>query len=215
MQHFIFDLDGTITNPKAGILGGYHYAFQQLGFPQKPDEELVKLIGPPLRYVFSKLYQCSEEDTQKGIEYYKTYYYNNGGMYDAVLFDGMKELFQTLKSKNKTLHIATNKGYRVDKILEHFGVLDYFTQIEFYSEEKNVLTKDTMINNILQKENITDKKSVVMIGDRENDLSAAKNIGVCKVGVLYGFGTKEELTPYHPDFLVNTVPELQQVLYHL
>ena len=64
-------------------------------------------------------------------------------MYDAIIFDGMKALFQSLKDKNKTLHIATNKGLHVDKILEHFGVLEFFTNIEHYNEEKNVLNKET------------------------------------------------------------------------
>jgi phosphoglycolate phosphatase len=215
MQHFIFDLDGTITNPQPGIVGGYRYAFDKLGFPNKSDEELVALIGPPLKYVFSKMYGFSEEDSILGVNYYREYYYGQGGMYDAIIFDGMKALFQSLKDKNKTLHIATNKGLHVDKILEHFGVLEFFTSIEHYNEEKDVLNKETMIENILQNENIQDKNNVVMIGDRDHDLGAAKTIGIPSIGVLYGFGNKEELEKCHPKYLANNVAELHQFLHQL
>jgi len=215
MQHFIFDLDGTITNPQLGIVGGYRYAFDKLGFPNKSDEELVALIGPPLKYVFSKMYGFSEEDSILGVNYYREYYYGQGGMYDAIIFDGMKALFQSLKDKNKTLHIATNKGLHVDKILEHFGVLEFFTSIEHYNEEKDVLNKETMIENILQNENIQDKNNVVMIGDRDHDLGAAKTIGIPSIGVLYGFGNKEELEKCHPKYLANNVAELHQFLHQL
>jgi len=213
MQHFIFDLDGTITHPQPGIVGGYRYAFEQLGFPGKADTELIPLIGPPLRHVFSNIYHFSEEDTLAGIQHYRDYYYGQGGMYDAIIFDGMKDLLQSLKDRNKTLHIATNKGLHVDKILAHFEVLEFFTHIEYYSEERNVLNKETMIGNILQKENITDWQSVVMVGDREHDLSAAKNMGIRSVGVLYGFGSREELEQHAPDHIVHNVAELHAVLH--
>ncbi len=213
MQHFIFDLDGTITNPQPGIVGGYRYAFDKLGFPNKSDEELVALIGPPLKYVFSKIYGFSEEDSVLGVQYYREYYYGQGGMYDAIIFDGMKALFQSLKDKNKTLHIATNKGLHVDKILEHFGVLEFFTNIEHYNEEKNVLNKETMIENILQKEKINDRSKVVMIGDRDHDLGAARIVGVQAVGVLYGFGKRGELESCQPRFIVDNVAELHNVLH--
>ena len=215
MQHFIFDLDGTITNPQPGIVGGFRHAFTQLGFPDKTEEELVALIGPPLKYVFSKIYGFSEEDAVSGVQHYRDYYYGQGGMYDAIIFDGMKALFQSLKDKNKTLHIATNKGLHVDKILEHFEVLNFFTHIEHYNEEKNVLDKGTMIEYILLKEKIRDKSKVVMIGDREHDLGAARKVGVQAVGILYGFGNKEELEKCHPKCLVTTVAELHQVLHEL
>jgi len=213
MQHFIFDLDGTITHPQPGIVGGYRHAFNKLGFPDKTDEELIPLIGPPLKYVFSNIYRLSDEQTESGIRYYREYYYGQGGMYDAVIFDGMKELFQSLKDKKKTLYIATNKGLHVDKILDHFGVLDFFTHIEHYNEEKNVLDKETMIENILQMQNIKDKSKVVMIGDREHDLGAARNVGIEAVGVLYGFGSKEELQKCMPRYIVHNVNELHTVLH--
>jgi phosphoglycolate phosphatase len=159
------------------------------------------------------MYGFCEADAVSGVDYYREYYYGQGGMYDAIIFDGMKDLFQSLKEKNKTLHIATNKGLHVDKILEYFEVLEFFTCIEHYNEEKNVLNKETMIENILQNENITDKSKVVMIGDRDHDLGAAKKVGIQAVGVLYGFGNKEELEKCEPRHIVSNVAELHSVLH--
>lgn len=212
LQHFIFDLDGTITNPQPGIVGGYHFMLNKLRVEDKPDEELIPLIGPPLKYVLSHIFGFSPENVDLGIKYYREYYYEKGGMYEAYIFDGMKDLFKCLKSRNKILHVATNKAYQVDKILEHFEVLEYFSSIEFYNEEKNVISKERMIENILERENITDKRTVVMIGDREHDLLAAKNVGVCAVGVMYGFGSMEELKNCHPDHIVKDVAELRALL---
>lgn len=212
VAHFIFDLDGTITHPQPGIVGGYRNAFQLLGLGNKTDDELVPLIGPPLRHVFSKQYGLSEEQTLLGIQYYREYYYQQGGMYEALLFEGMKTLLHTLKENKKTLHIATNKGMLVDKILAHFDVLEYFTTIEHYNEEKGVTTKEQMIENILQAHQIENKNLVVMVGDREHDLSAAKNIGIPSIGVLYGFGDRAELEKFNPLYLVNSVAELHTVL---
>lgn len=213
MQHFIFDLDGTITHPQPGIVGGYRYAFEKMGFPDKPDSELVSLIGPPLRHVFAHMYGFSESDTLAAVQHYRDYYYGQGGMYDAIIFVGMKELLHSLKDREKTLHIATNKGLHVDKILDHFGVLSYFTSIEHYSEEKGVTNKEIMIQNILDRENIDDLQRVVMIGDREHDLDAARKKGIAAVGVLYGFGDREELENCAPAHLVQDVAELARVLH--
>ena len=212
IQHFIFDLDGTITHPQEGIVGGYRYAFDKSGFPGKSDAELIPLIGPPLKYVFSIIYHFSPEDTEAAIRYYREYYYDQGGMYEAFIFDGMRDIFECLKEKNKTLHIATNKALQVDKILQHFNVLEYFKHIEHYNEEKNIVTKERMIENILRKENITDMQSVVMIGDREHDLSAAKNVGILAIGVLHGFGSREELEACQPYRIVKNVSELHALL---
>jgi phosphoglycolate phosphatase len=212
LRHYIFDLDGTITHPQKGIIGGYHYAFRKLGFEDKTDEELVQLIGPPLKYVFSHIFNLSPEQTEQAIGYYREYYYEQGGMYEAIMFEGIKEIFDCLASKNKKLHIATNKAMQVDKILEHFGILDYFTSIEHYNEEHGVTTKEQMIENILEQHFVWDKNTAIMIGDREHDLSAAKNIGIPAIGVLYGFGRREELEKYHPLHIAGSVAELYDLL---
>jgi phosphoglycolate phosphatase len=212
VQHFIFDLDGTITHPQKGIVGGYHYMLQKLGLPPKTEEELLPLIGPSLNHVLGDIFNLPEKHVTEGIGYYREYYYEKGGMYEAFIFEGMREIFECLAERNRTLHVATNKSLQVDKILGHFGVLSYFKSIEHYSPEKNVVTKEKMIENILEREKISDKNTVVMIGDREHDLFAAKTIGILAIGILHGFGSRKELEACRPDFIVNNVAELHTLL---
>ena len=211
MRHLIFDLDGTISNPQQGIVNGYHYAFEKMGIPGKSESELVGLIGPPLRVVFSEIYFFSKEDTDLAIQHYRDYYYGQGGMYENYIFEGMKDLLQELHAKNKLLHVATNKGLYVDKILDYLGVLEYFSSIEHYNEEKGVTQKHQMISNILSFQN-AEKERVLMIGDREHDILAANQVGVQSIGVLYGFGSPEEMQKCRPTYVVSSVSELRDLL---
>jgi phosphoglycolate phosphatase len=210
--HFIFDLDGTITHPQKGIVGSYRYMFSKLGLPVKKEEELLPLIGPSLNHVLGDIFKLPREQVDAGISYYREYYYQKGGMYEAFIFEGMRDLFECLVERGKILHVATNKALQVDKILEHFGVLQYFTSIEHYSVEKNVTRKETMINNILVREKITDKRSVVMIGDRDLDLCAARNCGILAIGILHGFGSRKELDACQPQYIVNNAAELRKLI---
>ncbi len=210
-QHLIFDLDGTISNPQKGIVNGYHYAFEKMGMPGKSEAELVGLIGPPLRVVFADIYFFSKDDTDLAIQHYRDYYYGQGGMYENFIFEGMKDMLQILHAKQHVLHVATNKGLHVDKILEYLGVLEYFSLIEHYNEEKGVTQKHQMISNILAHENI-EKENAIMIGDREHDILAAHHVGMNSIGVLYGFGSKEEMDQCKPTYVVSSVNELNEIL---
>lgn len=215
MQHFIFDLDGTISNPEVGIVNGYKYTFDKLQIPVPEHPELLKLIGPPLRNVFRDMYGFSEDDTNHAISVYREYYNQLGGLYENDLFEGMDNLFSSLTQQNKTLHIATFKGAAVDIILKHFNIVKHFKHVLFYNEASNMITKEKMIEHIMEHENTTDKNDVVMIGDRMHDLLAAKNVGVKSVGVLYGFGSLEEITACEPDFIAKNVEELHSILHNL
>lgn len=212
MQHIIFDLDGTISNPETGILNGYKYTFPKVNLPTPNDAELRTLIGPPLRIVFEEMYGLSKEQTNFAIDTYRVYYNTLGGAYENELYDGMLSLIQSLHQQNKTLHIATHKGAMSKEILKHFNIYSYFNQIQHYNEEKNIITKEKMIELILQSENITDKENVVMIGDRHSDIEAAHNTGVKSIGVTYGFGSEEEIISTKPTFIAHNVAELEAIL---
>jgi phosphoglycolate phosphatase len=212
MQHIIFDLDGTISNPEIGILNGYKYTFPKVELPTPNDDELRTLIGPPLRIVFGEKYGLSTEQTDFAIDTYRVYYNTLGGAYENELYDGILPLIQALHQQHKKLHIATHKGAMAKEILKHFNIYSYFNQIQHYNEEKNIITKEKMIELIIEAENIADKDSVVMIGDRHSDIEAAHNTGVKSIGVTYGFGSKEEIIATKPTFIAHNVAELQAFL---
>lgn len=212
MQHIIFDLDGTISNPELGILNGYKYTFPKVDLPTPTDETLRTLIGPPLRIVFENMYHLSSAQTDFAIKTYRKYYNELGGAYENELYIGMKELLHSLHQQGKKLHIATHKGAMAHEILQHFKIRNYFSQIQHYDEERNITTKEKMIELIMQAENVTDKSKVIMIGDRHSDIEAAHHHQIKSIGVLYGFGSKNELEETKPTFLVHNVAELQPIL---
>lgn len=212
MQHIIFDLDGTISNPEKGILNGYKYTFPTLNIDTPDDATLRTLIGPPLRKVFEEMYQQQADTATQAIATYRVYYNQLGGAFENDLYDGMYELIQSLHQQNKTLHIATHKGAMVYEILKHFQIGDYFSQLQHYNEEKNIVTKEKMIELILKDEKITDLNETVMIGDRHSDIEAAKYTGIKSIGVTYGFGSVKEIEESNPDFVANNVDELYTIL---
>lgn len=213
MQHIIFDLDGTISNPETGILNGYKYTFPALGIDTPDDNTLRTLIGPPLRTVFENMYHQTSENATKAIQTYRVYYNELGGAYENELYAGMKDLLQSLHQQNRKIHLATHKGTISERILQHFDIHNYFSQIQHYNEEKNITTKEKMIELIMQTENINDKDSVVMIGDRHSDIEAAHYHQIKSIAVTYGFGSKEELERSRPTFLINDTAELHSVLH--
>ncbi len=212
MQHLIFDLDGTISNPEVGILNGYKYTFDKLGLPIPDDAVLRTLIGPPLRIVFEHTYGLSSTQADFAIQTYRTYYNELGGAYENTLYDGMYEMLHLLHQQKNTLHIATHKGNMAHEILKYFKVRDLFSQIQHYNEAASITTKEKMIALIMQSENITDKNQVVMIGDRHSDIEAAHYHQIKSVGVTYGFGSKAELEQSNPIHIVNNVAELHKIL---
>lgn len=212
MQHIIFDLDGTISNPETGILNGYKYTFPKVNLPTPTDNVLRTLIGPPLRIVFGEMYGLSNEQTNFAIDTYRVYYNTLGGAYENELYDGMQQLIQLLHQQNKKLHIATHKGAMAIEILKHFNIYTYFNQIQHYNEEKNITTKEKMIALIMQAENISNNENVIMIGDRHSDIEAAHNTNVQSIGVTYGFGTVDEITAVAPTFIAHNVSELKTIL---
>ena len=213
MQHIIFDLDGTISNPEIGILNGYKYTFPKVDLPTPSDEVLRTLIGPPLRVVFEKMYGLSAEQTDFAIKTYRVYYNELGGAYENELYAGMTELLHALHQQGKKLHIATRKGAMTEQILQHFQIRNYFSQIQHYNEEKNITTKEKMIELIMQSENENDKNNVVMIGDRNTDIEAAHYHQIKSIGVSYGFGSKDELERIQPTYLAHNIDELHSVLH--
>jgi phosphoglycolate phosphatase len=213
MQHLIFDLDGTVSNPEVGILNGYKYTFPKVNLTTPNDDVLKKLIGPPLRTVFEKMYGLSSAQAEFAITTYRVYYNELGGAYENELYIGMKALLDCLFQQKRILHIATHKGAMAEQILTHFEIRKYFSQIQHYNEEKGITTKEKMIELIMQSEQITDKNNIVMIGDRNTDIEAANYHQIKSIGVTYGFGSKQELENTKPTFLVDTVAELHNILH--
>lgn len=207
----LFDLDGTITDPGIGITNSIMYALRKLGENVPPREELYKFIGPPLVPAFMEHYGYSEEKARLGLKYYREYF-SESGIYENVRYDGIIEMLDMLKNKNIRIVLATSKpDVYAEKILEKFGVRDYFSFIAANTLDEKRDTKEAVIDYAVESLGL-ERAETVMVGDRKFDVSAAVSRGLVSVGVTYGYGSEEELKNAGADFIAGSADELKAIL---
>lgn len=209
-KHILFDLDGTLTDPMMGITKSVRYALNYYGIEVNDLNDLLPFIGPPLRDSFKEYYGFDEAKANEAVEKYREYY-KTDGIFDNKVYQGMVECLQTLKDNGKKLYVATSKPeFFAKQIIEHFSLSKYFEYVggsEFNSREK----KAEVIEYVL-KTNQIDNDDIIMVGDRKHDIIGAHENKIPCVGVLYGYGTEDELKQYQADYLVSTVEELTELL---
>ena len=211
-KYILFDLDGTLTDSAPGITASVKYALEKSGEPVPDYPVLCKFIGPPLLYGFMNFCGMSEERAEKAVGYYREYY-GVKGIFESELYPGIKELLSQLFSSNKKVILATSKPevFAV-KILEHFGISDYFYFTAGATLDKTRTEKADVIAYALKSAGVTDRRKAVMVGDRFHDIDGAKANGIRSVGVLYGFGSRKELENAGADFIAMDTNELYRIL---
>jgi phosphoglycolate phosphatase len=187
----LVDLDGTLIDPKPGLIGSVQYALGKLGLAVPPADDLLWMIGPPLRVSFPKL-TGRPECTEAAIAHYRERYVS-GAMYDAIVYAGIPEALCTLRDAGNRLFVATAKPhYYARPILERFDLARHFAGIFGPELDGTRDHKWDLIAHMIAEEGVQ-PKTAVMIGDRENDVVAAARNGIPTVGVTWGYGSTEEL----------------------
>ncbi len=211
-EYILFDLDGTLTDPAIGITNSVMYALEKYGIKVSDRSQLYKFIGPPLWDSFEKYYGFSKEEAKQAVEYYREYY-RDKGIYENLVYEGFEDLLKLLKANGKTLIVATSKPEVFAKqILEYFNIAKYFTFIAGGNLDGTRVKKDEVISYALESCNILDKSKVIMIGDREHDIIGAKKNSIHSMGVLFGYGDREELENAGADYIVETVSDIGRTL---
>ena len=216
IKNILFDLDGTIIDPKIGITESIMYALNELGFEMIPEpDDLVWCIGPPLQDSFSVLLKTDDKiKINEAIRLYRVNY-NRNGILKLKLYDDIINAIRILKEEGFNLYIATSKPrVMAVKILEHLSISDLFNGI-YGAELDGVRSrKGDLISFLLEKENISTNE-VIMIGDRKHDIIGAKENSIISCGVCYGYGTEEELLNAGADFIVQTPMEIRNVIFQI
>lgn len=211
-KYILFDLDGTLTDPGEGITNSIMYALDKYGIKVGERSDLHKFIGPPLMDSFEKYYGFSKEESKMAVEYYREYY-RDKGIFENMLYDGFEDLLKTLKANNKIIIVATSKPEVFAKqILQHFNIEKYFTYVAGSNLDGTRTKKDEVIKYALESCNITELSKAVMVGDRKYDIIGAKKLGISSIGVLFGYGHRDELEKAGADFIVGTVEGIGKVL---
>lgn len=207
-EYCFFDLDGTLTNPELGITNSFMYALNKYNISVSERTELHKVIGPPLIDSFQRFYNFSHKEAKVAVDYYREYY-KDKGIYENEVYLGIPQLLEQLQKNGKKIVLATSKPEHFAKIiLDYFDLTKYFTFVAGANMDETRTKKDEVIEYALESCGITDMKKVIMIGDREYDVIGAGKFEIDSIGVLFGFGTIEELQTAGATYIVETVQQM-------
>lgn len=214
-KYLLFDLDGTLTDPKVGICTCVQYVLAAFGIEEPDIDKLEPFIGPPLKESFQQFYQMSEEQADQAVDKYRERF-SQVGMYENTMYDGVLHMLQTLCRKGMFLAVASSKPtVFVESILEHFKIRKYFKVVVGSELDGRRVNKDEVVEEALRQlfgDKPVEKSQVYMIGDRKFDVEGARALGVESVGVTYGYGGMEELREAKADYIVRSVEELERFL---
>lgn len=214
--HVLFDLDGTLTEPKEGITRSVAYALEHFGIRVTDLDSLCPFIGPPLMDSFQEYYHFSEEEAKQAVVYYREYFSDQGWRQNRV-FPGIREMLAELKAQGAHLFVATSKPEVFAKrILDHFELTEYFDWIGGAELHGSRIRKADVIRWVLEQTEIgrlqIPAEQILMVGDREHDVLGAKECGLDCLGVLFGYGSRQELDKAGAIGAATSVEELTAML---
>lgn len=213
-KYLLFDLDGTLTDPKVGITRSVQHALHRMGIEVADADTLCPFIGPPLREGFMQFYGMDAEAAQQAIAYYREYFVDRG-IFENTPYPGIDEALDALRGAGYTLLVATSKPtVYARRILEHFGLKRHFDFVAGSELDGTRSRKGEVITYALAQMGIA-PQAAVMIGDREHDIIGAKETGLYAVGVLYGYGSQAELDEAGADAVAADVAALRALLLAL
>lgn len=203
----LFDLDGTLTDPGTGITNSVAHALKKYGIEVQDKKELYKFIGPPLYESFMKYYGFSKEEAETAVDYFRDYF-RDTGIFENKVYDGIPNLLNELEASGIKIILATSKPEEFAKrILAHFNLDKYFDFVAGATMDSSRVKKGDVIAYAL-KESGCSAENAVMIGDKMHDILGAKENGLDSIGVLFGYGSREELENAEADYIAETVDDI-------
>ncbi len=217
-EYILFDLDGTLTDPKLGITSSVQYALRALGIEEPSLDRLEPFIGPPLADSFREFYGLEGERLATAIDKYRERFATQG-IFENEIYPGIPQMLADLKAKDKILAIASSKPTLfVEQILEHFEIRKYFDHVVGSNMDGTRGTKEEVVEETLRQMLTVEmtpaqkRDAVAMVGDRKFDIEGASVHGITSVGVLFGYAPEGELEEAGADYIVNSVKSLQVLL---
>lgn len=204
----LFDLDGTLTDPKIGITKSVQHALQKAGVMVNDLDELEPFIGPPLQVSFQEIYGFNDTQITQAIRDYRERF-TERGMFENKLYEDIPALLAHLKQQGYILTIATSKPtVFAEQIIKYFHLESYFDLVVGSHLDGSRSAKGEIIAEVLQQLDSYPKEQFIMIGDRKYDLIGARENQIDAIGVTYGFGSLEELKNEEPIYIVDHVNDL-------
>lgn len=209
IKNILIDLDGTLTDPKVGITTSARYGLEKIGHPISDEINIDWIIGPPLKASLAKILNVEADHVlaEQALMGYRERFAVKG-LYENHVFEGVAETLAELKRRGYRLFVATAKPtVYAKRILEHFDLAQYFTDI--YGSELNGerTNKAELIQYILEQQKLQ-ADQCLMVGDREHDIFGARQNGIDTIAVNYGYGSQEELALAQPKYQIDRFNQL-------
>ncbi len=206
-SNVLFDLDGTLTDPKVGITKCVQHALKYFGIEVENTDSLCDFIGPPLAVMFAKRFGFDDDMCTKAIEVYRERF-STVGKFENTVYPYTEKILKLLKQNNVRLFVATSKPQKFAiEILDHFGLAKYFEKIRGIEMNEEKIDKDVVIKRVMSEYSL-DPQDTVMVGDRCFDIDGAHKNDIKCIGVLFGYGSKEELEQHNADLIIDTNEDL-------
>ncbi|MBQ6558113.1 MAG: HAD hydrolase-like protein, partial [Clostridia bacterium] len=207
----IFDFDGTLAETGDGVITSARYALNALGKPLPGDDEMRLFLGPPLDYSYREICHLDEDDIPKAIKLYREFY-SEKGLYMLRLYDGITELLTELSNAGVVLATASSKPeVYLKEAVKTVGIDKYLSFICGKALDDTDASKEKVILKALTALG-ADKQTTLMVGDRCFDIESAKRVGIKSAGVLFGYGTKEELLSCGADYIAETARDIFRIV---
>lgn len=211
-NYVIFDLDGTLTDPKEGITGCVQYALTCMGIEPPEKDDLLDFIGPPLVDSFIRRFGMTAEMAEFAVKKYRERF-STIGMFENKVYEGVPQMLEQLKNAGCILAVASLKPLIfVRKILEKFSLSKYFSVIAGSDLEGKKHTKKQIIDDVLSVLPPISSDEIIMIGDRCQDVEGAKQAGIFSLGVTYGYAAPGELENAGADIICSSPEEISKIL---
>lgn len=205
---YMWDLDGTLTDPKVGITSSVQYALAKFGIHVDDRDTLTPFIGPPLKESFQRFYAMNDEDAVRAVAYYREYF-GTKGLYENEVYAGIEDILSHIQAQGCINIVVTSKPtLYAKKILQHFALSDHFERVIGSNMDLTMTDKGELIAYALLQFPYAPSECV-MIGDREHDIIGAKKNGVDSIGVMWGYGTRDELEKVHADAVATSIKDLK------
>ncbi|MBV9928899.1 MAG: HAD hydrolase-like protein [Acidobacteria bacterium] len=208
IRNVLFDLDGTLTDPAAGIVRCIQYSLETLGLRCPDAVELESYIGPPLRRTFGTLCQTSDVAyIERAVSLYRERF-STVGLFENAVYAGVPQMLADLRAASYRLFVATSKPkVYAERILRHFSLEGYFVEVCGSELDGRFEDKAELLLNLLERHGLAPRQTV-MVGDRKEDVLAARRNALPSLGITYGYGSEEELLGAGADHLCRNPPEV-------
>ncbi len=207
MATLCFDLDGTIVDPLLGVRNCVHRVCREMGLPC-PDEATIRTwIGFGMRESLAQI--PGLQDSKKLEEAHDRYLdaYREDGVFEHEVYEGAHLMLSRLKRQGHRIYVVSSKpGLFARRIAYQFDLNLVFDEI-FGAELKGAWQPKTKVLERLRQAGTIDSGDY-FIGDRGDDMRAARDHGLRAIGVTYGYGTRAELLDAGAEVLVDSIPEL-------